>query len=57
MNKTIDCFIPYLNQAQVQATVNGLRESQEVSRIFLLCTPDSSKDTLHTSGNTFPLLL
>lgn len=46
MNKTIDCFIPYLNQAQVQATVNGLRESQEVSRIFLLCTPDSSKDTV-----------
>lgn len=46
MNKTIDCFIPYLNPVQAQATVNGLRESEEVSRIFLLCTPESSKETI-----------
>ncbi len=36
--KTIDCFIPYANAEQVKATVDGLRQNDLVSKIYLLAT-------------------
>ena len=36
--KTINCFIPYADAQQVQATVDGLRQNALVSKIFLLAT-------------------
>ena len=36
--KTINCFIPYADVQQVQATVDGLRQNALVSKIFLLAT-------------------
>ena len=36
--KTINCFIPYADAQQVQATVDGLRQNALVSKIFLLST-------------------
>lgn len=45
MSKLIDCFIPYINQEQAQITIASLQESSETNHIWLLCTPDSSKET------------
>lgn len=36
--KTINCFIPYADAQQVQATVDDLRQNALVSKIFLLAT-------------------
>ena len=36
--KTINCFVPYADAQQVQATVDGLRQNALVSKIFLLAT-------------------
>ena len=36
--KTINCFIPYADAQQVQATVDGLRQNALVTKIFLLAT-------------------
>ncbi len=36
--KTINCFIPYADAQQVQATVDGLRQNALVSKIYLLAT-------------------
>ena len=36
--KTINCFIPYADAQQVQATVDGLRQNSLVTKIFLLAT-------------------
>ena len=36
--KTINCFIPYADAQQVQATVDGLRQTALVTKIFLLAT-------------------
>jgi hypothetical protein len=45
MNKTIDCFLPYADAAQVTPTIEGLKASGLVSRIFLLAT-DASAETV-----------
>ncbi len=42
MKKTINCFIPFANEAQAQATVNALKENELVGKIYLLKTPDSN---------------
>lgn len=42
MSKSIDCFLPFLNEEQAQTTISSLQASKEVNRIFLLCTPESS---------------
>lgn len=36
--KRIDCFLPFLSEEQIKATVTSLRESDEVNQIFLLAT-------------------
>lgn len=41
--KTINCFVPYADAAQVQATVNALRQSELVTKIFLLATADDAQ--------------
>ena len=41
--KTINCFVPYADAAQVQATVNALRQSELVTKIFLLATSDDAQ--------------
>lgn len=46
MSKTIDCFIPFLNAEQAQITISSLQASKEVNHIYLLCTPESSKDKI-----------
>lgn len=38
MKKTIDCFLPYAEPAQVKATVEGLKAENLVAKIFLLAT-------------------
>ena len=38
MKKTIDCFLPYASPEQVRATVDGLKQSPLVSKIYLLAT-------------------
>lgn len=38
MKATINCFLPYADKAQVQATVDGLKKSPLVTKIFLLAT-------------------
>ncbi len=38
MTKCVNCFIPYQSKAQVDQTIKGLKESQLVSKIFLLST-------------------
>ena len=39
--KTINCFIPFLNAAQVEKTVAGLKASALVSKIYLLAGADA----------------
>jgi hypothetical protein len=60
MKKTINCFIPYANHTQAQATVKALAESASVDKIYLLATDPSAKafddcgiiyiDTLNSSA-------
>ena len=38
MNATIHCFIPYIDESQVSATVSALRECDFVGKIILLAT-------------------
>lgn len=38
MKKTIDCFLPYASALQVKGTVEGLKESALVAKIYLLAT-------------------
>jgi hypothetical protein len=38
MKKTIDCFLPYADSAQVMPTIEGLKNSPVVAKIFLLAT-------------------
>ncbi len=38
MNKTIHCYLPYGDEAQVKATVKALKASPAVIKITLLCT-------------------
>ena len=43
MNKIIDCFLPFASAEQVKATVEGLKESALVDKIFLLATDANAK--------------
>ena len=43
MKTTIDCFLPFASAEQVKATVEGLRQSQLVAKIFLLATDSEAK--------------
>ena len=43
MTKCVNCFIPYQDKAQVNQTVKGLKESQLVSKIFLLSTDEAAE--------------
>lgn len=43
MKATINCFLPYADEAQVKTTVEGLKSSPLVSKIFLLATDASLK--------------
>jgi hypothetical protein len=36
MNNTINCFIPFVDEQQARATVDGLKSSKFISKIFLL---------------------
>lgn len=38
MAKNVNCFIPYQDKAQVIETINGLKLTENVSKIFLLST-------------------
>ena len=43
MKATINCFLPYADEAQVKSTVEGLKESSLVTKIFLLATNADAK--------------
>lgn len=43
MKATINCFLPYADEAQVKTTVEGLKESALVTKIFLLATNADAK--------------
>ena len=43
MKKSIDCFLPYADAAQVKPTIDGLKASDLVNNIFLLATDASAK--------------
>ena len=43
MKTTIDCFLPYASESQVKATVEGLKQSPLVSKIYLLATEADAK--------------
>jgi len=43
MTKSVNCFIPYQDKAQVEQTVRGLKESMLVNRIYLLSTDHSAE--------------
>ena len=43
MKKTIDCFLPFASAEQVKCTVEGLKESALVTKIFLLATDADAK--------------
>ncbi len=43
MNKSINCFIPFVDAAQAQVTIDGLKQSALVSKIFLLATDSQAK--------------
>ena len=43
MKKTINCFVPFVDAAQAQATVNALRQSELVTKIFLLATAENAQ--------------
>lgn len=41
MKKYVNCFVPYVDKAQVEQTVNGLKEASAVNKIYLLATDKS----------------
>lgn len=41
MMKCVNCFVPYVDKAQVEQTVNGLIESSAVNKIYLLAIDKS----------------
>lgn len=43
MKATINCFLPYADEAQVKTTVEGLKASELVTKIFLLATAEDAK--------------
>lgn len=44
--KRINCFIPFLSAEQVKDTVNNLQKEEEINRIFLLKTSDSTDEVI-----------
>lgn len=46
MKTTIHCFLPFVDEAQVKATVEGLRQSALVTKITLLATDPEAKAVL-----------
>lgn len=57
MKTAIHCFLPFVNEAQVSKTVEGLKESALVSKITLLATAPEAKaclgcDLLHIDSLT-----
>ena len=46
MKTTVHCFLPFVDEAQVRATVEGLKESALVSKITLLATDPEAKACL-----------
>ena len=43
MNKTIDCFVPYVSLEQAKATVENLKKLPNVSKVFLLATDNDAE--------------
>lgn len=41
MKKSINCFIPFANEAQAKATIAGLKENEFTGKIFLLKNSDA----------------
>ncbi len=46
MKKTINCFVPFADENQVKATVEALKASDLVSKIFLFATDAEAKPVL-----------
>lgn len=46
MKTTVQCFLPFADEAQIKATVDDLRESALVSKITLLATDAAAKPCL-----------
>lgn len=46
METTVQCFLPYVDEAQIKATVASLRESALIGKITLLSTDASAKACL-----------
>ncbi len=46
MTKSINCFIPVSDEKVIADTINGLKASHLVSKIYLLSTDDLQKDTI-----------
>ena len=46
METTVQCFLPYVDEAQIKATVASLRESAIIGKITLLSTDASAKACL-----------
>lgn len=42
MKQSIDCFLPYADAAQAQATIDGLKKSDLVNNIYLLATDNAA---------------
>ena len=42
MKSTIDCFLPYIDEAQIKNTIDGLKKSSLVSKIFLLASEEKA---------------
>ncbi|MDR0972486.1 MAG: glycosyltransferase family 2 protein [Prevotellaceae bacterium] len=47
MAKKIDCFIPYMNEAQVAKTIKGLREIKVVDKIYLLSVNQAETEEIN----------
>ena len=46
MKTTIDCFVPFADEAQVRPTVEALKQNKLVSKIFLLATDAAAQPVL-----------
>ena len=44
MSAKINCFVPFKDKAQVAETLNGLKQNELVSKIYLLSTDNNLKE-------------
>lgn len=44
MSAKINCFVPFKDKAQVEETLNGLKQNELVSKIYLLSTDNNVKE-------------